>query len=149
MRIAIAAALICLGMMSMAHAQIQGSPEANKAMVRKVIHLLNIEHKIDEAIDKFFTPDFIEHDPSSATGAEAMRTYFKQFFVDNPKATLEVKRMIAEGDLVAVHFKGHITPGDRGVAGVEIFRIANGRCAEHWMVMQDIPEKSLNTNGMI
>ena len=123
-------------------------PEANKALVRKLIHLLNVEKKIDEAIDGYFAPDFIEHDPASGTGAEAMRAFFKQFYSDYPRATLDVKRMIAEGDLVAVHFSGKLRPEDRGVAGIEIYRVAHGRLAEHWQVLQEIPEKSLNDNTM-
>ena len=123
-------------------------PEANKALVRRAFDLINIERRIDEAIDTYFASDFIEHDPSSASGAEAMRTFFKQFFKDYPEAKTEVKRVVAEGDLVVVHFRGRMRPEDRGVAVMEIFRVADGRLAEHWQVLQEIPEKSLNDNGM-
>jgi len=127
----------------------QASPEANKALVRRFMRLLNVEHRIDEAIDTCLASGFIEHDPSSGTGAEAMRAFFKQFFADYPQASLEPKRIIAEGDLVAVHFQGKLKPEDRGVAGIEIYRIEGGRLAEHWQVMQDIPATSLNGNGMV
>jgi predicted SnoaL-like aldol condensation-catalyzing enzyme len=41
-----------------------------------------------------------------------------------------------------------INPGDRGNAVVDIFRIENGRIAEHWDVAQPVPEQSANHNGM-
>jgi predicted SnoaL-like aldol condensation-catalyzing enzyme len=65
-----------------------------------------------------------------------------------PESKGEIKRVIAEGDLVAIH--NHVTsnPTDRGRAVVDIFRLENGRVVEHWDVVQDVPEKSANTNTM-
>lgn len=44
----------------------------------------------------------------------------------------------------------HITlkAGDRGQAAVDIFRVKDGKIAEHWDVIQDIPEKAENNNTM-
>jgi len=44
----------------------------------------------------------------------------------------------------------HVTPapGERGVAIVEIFRVRDGKIAEHWDVIQPVPEKPLNSNSM-
>ncbi len=40
---------------------------------------------------------------------------------------------------------GHL---NRQLAIIEIFRLENGKIAEHWDVVQEIPETSLNSNGM-
>ncbi|MET0984608.1 MAG: nuclear transport factor 2 family protein [Steroidobacteraceae bacterium] len=52
----------------------------------------------------------------------------------------EVKRMIADGDLVFAHVK---YAGKVPVAGVDIFRFdAAGKIAEHWNIRQPLPQDS-------
>jgi Uncharacterized protein conserved in bacteria len=58
------------------------------------------------------------------------------------------KRVIAEGDLVAVHSHTVNAPGERGQAVVDLFRVRNARIVEHWDVVQDVPETSANDNTM-
>jgi hypothetical protein len=58
------------------------------------------------------------------------------------------KRLIAEGDLVVVHTHCMRHTGDRGMAVMDIFRLEDGKLVEHWDVIQEVPETSLNTNTM-
>jgi predicted SnoaL-like aldol condensation-catalyzing enzyme len=39
-------------------------------------------------------------------------------------------------------------PGDRGLAVVDIIRLEDGKIVEHWDVVQEVPETSLNNNTM-
>ena len=121
---------------------------ANKKLVLDMANMLFVQHKVDQAIDTYFAPDYIQHNPMAASGAEAIRGFFKQFYAGNPQATIEIKRSLADGDLVAIHYLSKFKPEDRGYAAVDIFRIANGRIAEHWDVVEPVPEKSANNNGM-
>jgi predicted SnoaL-like aldol condensation-catalyzing enzyme len=41
-----------------------------------------------------------------------------------------------------------MTPGTRGNAIVNIFKLENGKIGEHWDVGQPIPEKAANADGM-
>jgi len=50
--------------------------------------------------------------------------------------------------LVALHVHSQTTKEERGRAIVDIFRVENGKIVEHWDVIQDIPEKSVNSNTM-
>lgn len=53
-----------------------------------------------------------------------------------------------EGDLVAVHARVRMKPGDPGVALVHIFRFEGDRIAELWDIGQAPPENSPNEHGM-
>jgi hypothetical protein len=39
-------------------------------------------------------------------------------------------------------------PGTRGIALVDMFRIQDGMIAEHWDILQDVPETTANGNDM-
>jgi predicted SnoaL-like aldol condensation-catalyzing enzyme len=121
---------------------------ANKQVVLDFMKMLFVDHKVDQAIDTYIDPGYIQHNPMAATGAEPIRTFFKGFYANSPEATIEIKRALADGDLVAVHYRAIFKPGERGFAVVDIFRVANGKIVEHWDVVQPVPEKSANENGM-
>ena len=123
-------------------------PAANKALVTAAVTMLFQQHKVDQAIDTYFAPDYIQHNPLVPTGAAPVRVFFKKFYADHPGSTIEISHVLADGDLVAVHYRFRIDPKDRGMAVVDIFRVANGKIAEHWDVGQPVPEKAANDNGM-
>jgi predicted SnoaL-like aldol condensation-catalyzing enzyme len=140
----ITAAAAALAFSPLAHAD----AAANKKLVLDMANMLFVQHKVDQAVDTYFAPGYIQHNPMAGTGAEALRAFFKGFYAGNPKATIEMKRSLADGDLVAIHYNMKIKPEDRGFAVVDIFRIENGRIAEHWDVAEPVPEKTANNNGM-
>jgi len=59
-----------------------------------------------------------------------------------------VKRAMAEDHCVMAHVRVHFHPGSSGVAAVDIFRIEDGRIAEHWDVNQPVNTEPANANGM-
>ena len=62
---------------------------------------------------------------------------------------VERKRVIAEGDLVAIHAHYRTSLEDRGQSVVDIFRVGrDGKIVEHWDVGQDVPATSANDNTM-
>jgi predicted SnoaL-like aldol condensation-catalyzing enzyme len=56
--------------------------------------------------------------------------------------------VFADGDSVILHVHALREPGTRGHAIVDIFRLEDGKIAEHWDVVQPTPEKAANPNGM-
>ena len=99
-------------------------------------------------VDRFFAPDYIQHSPMAATGAQGLKDFLDWARARSPQAEHRIKRMFADGDYVIAHVHVIINPGDRGNAVVDIFRVADGRIAEHWDVGQEIPPHTANDNGM-
>ncbi len=124
-----------------------GVLEKNKRLVSEFYDLAFNRHRPLEAAAKYLAPDYKQHNPSVADG----RKGFVDAFGGEPKnaqSRIELKRLIAEGDLVVIHSLGRLNPKDRGVAVVDIFRVKGDTIMEHWDVMQPVPEKSANRNTM-
>ena len=98
--------------------------------------------------ERYQGPMYIQHNPMAADGAEPFIGFVKYLKSEHPESRYEIKRMIAEGDLVVIH--AHVTnsPEDRGVAVVDILRFEDGKAVEHWDVIQPIPETAANDNTM-
>ena len=91
---------------------------------------------------------YIQHNPQLGNGKEVFLKVMSAAFKRFPKRQNNIVRSAANGDLVFVHVHRVLTPGDRGDAIVDIFRVENGKIVEHWDVIQPVPEKSANTNTM-
>ena len=100
------------------------------------------------AVDGLFDPGYIQHNPSIETGAEPLKAMLARAKPKYPGAVHIVKRILADGDLVAAHVHIIFEPGTPGVAAVDIFRIENGRIAEHWDVNQPVSTTPNNQNSM-
>ena len=145
---------------SVACSQPQPDPEAQAALQEKVqveknketavafFNMIFNEHKVAEAFELYADPIYIQHNPYAATGAQPAIDFLGPYLEGNPEASAEIKRVIAEGDLVAIHNNPKGNAEDRGRAVVDIFRLENGKVVEHWDVVQEVPEKSLNENTM-
>jgi predicted SnoaL-like aldol condensation-catalyzing enzyme len=107
-----------------------------------------INRKDFAAASQYLGSGYKQHNPTAADGAEGLRGFIDFLKSRFPNQRGEIKRVIAEGDLVVLHV--HSTRGDDtpGRAIVDIFRIENGKVVEHWDVIQDIPAQSANANGM-
>jgi predicted SnoaL-like aldol condensation-catalyzing enzyme len=56
--------------------------------------------------------------------------------------------VLVDSDYVLLHSHVITQPGQRGVSVFDLFRLEGDKLAEHWDVIQNIPEKSLNGNTM-
>ena len=57
-------------------------------------------------------------------------------------------RTVAEGGYVLRHRLQQDYGAKSMSVNIDIFRIANGKIAEHWDLRQDVPETAKNTNGV-
>lgn len=122
--------------------------EQNKEIAVNFLTMIFNEHKVAEAFELYADPVYIQHNPYAASGAEAAISFLGPYLEANPEANTEIKRVIAEGDLVAIHNNPKMNAADRGRAVVDIFRLENGKVVEHWDVVQEVPATSANENTM-
>ncbi len=119
-----------------------------KQVVTKFMTQFYVEKQVRKAFETWVDPGYIQHNPMAATGRAAAIAFLEPFFSSNPGVHYEIKRVIADGNLVVVHAHGKFSPEDRGVGVVDILRVQGCKVIEHWDVVQPVPEKAANTNGM-
>lgn len=124
-----------------------GAVARNKAMVAAVYDRL-FNHGDVSVVDRFFRPDYIQHNPQAPDGTAALKQLVSGVKQAFPRSVATIHRVLGEGDLVALHSHLVLTPGERGSAVVDIFRVTGGRIAEHWDVVQDVPATTVSGNDM-
>lgn len=111
---------------------------ANKRLVFDVWRQI-VDAGREELAALYLSEDYIQHNPNAATGREGFEAYFAAR-PDLPIASTlrdPLVAMVAEGDLVvqAIKFEyPHPARKDRTYTTTwfDMFRIENGRLAEHW-----------------
>ena len=121
--------------------------EANKKVVLDFYEKA-INQKNFEAAAVHFGPRYTQHNPNAGDGPEGLRAFLGFLREKFPASRSEVKRVFTDGDYVILHVHAVREPGTRGSAIVDIFKLEGGKIVEHWDVVQPIPEKALNANGM-
>jgi predicted SnoaL-like aldol condensation-catalyzing enzyme len=119
-----------------------------KEVVTRFMTRFYVDKKVREAFETWVDPGYVQHNPMAATGRDAAINFLEPFFAQHPDIHYSIARVIADGNLVAVHSHGKFAPDDRGVAVVDILRVEGCKVMEHWDVVQPVPEKSANSNGM-
>lgn len=108
-----------------------------------------INKKDFEAAKKYFGAGYKQHNPTAADGPDGLKGFIAFLKDKFPNSKSEFKRVFADGDYVIVHVHAVREPGTRGNAIIDIFRLdGKGKIVEHWDVVQPIPEKPANENGM-
>ncbi len=113
----------------------------NKDNVAGFYDLMINQKKAEEAVAKFVSPMYVQHNPIVPDGPDGLAKFFGQVGKEHAQARVVVHRIIAVGDYVWAHVNFlnvfNDDPRDHGVAGVDMFRMdADGKAIEHWDVLQ-------------
>lgn len=105
---------------------------ANKQLVLEMVANVFVARDVD-AVDTYFTENYIQRNPMLPSGSATVKK-FLSVPADPNAADLpanETHRIIGEGDLVATH-STYYNFGKIPLVAFDVFRIENGRVAEHW-----------------
>jgi steroid delta-isomerase-like uncharacterized protein len=118
----------------------------NETAVRRWIDAWNVQDP--EAGLGLLSADFVRHDANlpEVVGAAAQRDFLRGVFSAFPDIHIEVDQLITQADIVAVRLLIRGTHRDeflgipatgRGIniQSVDIFRLADGKIAEQWVLM--------------
>jgi predicted SnoaL-like aldol condensation-catalyzing enzyme len=118
--------------------------EENKRTVVEFYELAFNGKQPEQAVERYVGSEYIQHNPQAPDGTEAFIGFVKAF----PEANVDIRRVVAEGDIVVTHSLLKFTPDDRGTVAVDLFRLQDGKVVEHWDVLQPFPEESANPHPM-
>src|ERR671910_2597881 len=102
-------------------------PQQNKQTVLAYYNRAFNKRKPAEAAEKYGGPHYIQHNPQAPDGFEAFVEFVEGFAEQFPQMSLDIKRAVAEGDLVVTHSLLKTSPQDRGTAAADIFRLEDGK----------------------
>ena len=109
---------------------------------------MSYEGNPKKAVDLYVGDKYIQHNPLVGDGIQPFIEYFDRMATEYPNKSIEFVRVIAEGDLVALHTH-QIWPNNIEYVTMDFFRFdSNGKIIEHWDSMQEIPKTSAHKNTM-
>jgi len=130
---------------------------ANKKLVYDMYRAIVQAGRYEQA-EKFFTREYIQHNPNVASGRDALVTFIKNSRPQReiqPTMTFPLISIVAEGDMVMVatvtYEDDPEKPGERyATTHFDLYRIENGLIAEHWdHVPKSSGAKSFDPNTIL
>ncbi len=115
---------------------------ANKAFVIEAMTETLLNGNVD-AVDTYFAPTYIQHNPDVASGTEAFKGLVGMLN-QGDGIEAEFVRVIADDDMVAVHAR-YTGFGPKPMIAFDVFRLEDGKIVEHWDNL--IQEQPLNPSG--
>jgi epsilon-lactone hydrolase len=118
--------------------------DANRALVIEAFDTL-FNRRDYTAAEAFWSPDYIQHSAHIAPGRTGLFELVKSLPAE---LRYEHQLVVAYGDHVILHgrFSGHGREANWVVA--DVVRIADGRLAEHWDVIQDEVDRTQSASGL-
>jgi len=118
--------------------------EKNKKLVETLCMTVFQKHDFSR-LDEIMRDDYIQHNEDTPQGKAGFKEFFEQMFKAMPDFNYTIKKIVAEGDTVIMYSTTTATHSGEWLGNpptgnklnfdvVDIFRIENGKIAEHWDV---------------
>jgi predicted SnoaL-like aldol condensation-catalyzing enzyme len=122
--------------------------EANKGLVKQFVEDILVNGRMDKLAGYFNGNNYLQHNPQipdqlSGLG-EALSAMAK---VGITMKYDKIHMVLGEGNFVLVASEGHL--GGKHSSFYDLFRVENGKIAEHWDTIEEIPDTAnwKNQNG--
>ena len=138
------------------HTMIDGAAQAtdlsktneNKALVRSFVDDILVNGKMERLAGYFDGDNYLQHNPQIGDGLSGLGVALEAM----AKAGVSMKynvvhKVLGEGNFVLVASEGVF--GGKAVAFYDLFRVQNGKIAENWDTIEEIPARGewKNENG--
>ena len=119
--------------------------ERNKHLL-KVLTLELWSGRNEDAIDRYFSEDYVQHSPFAKPGRQGVQDFYRAVTTAVPDLVVTLDHLLAEGDRVFAFmtwkgtqrgplFGAPATNGPVTLRTAEIHRLEQGRIVEHWDVV--------------
>ena len=119
-----------------------------KRLVADFFDQVFTKHDVDAAIH-YLHPDYIQHDYDVPPGREGFIENFRKVFEIFPEFHVNIKHIIEDGDMVAIHGYGVTSPGKIEVLVVDTYKVKDGLLYEHWGTVQQLPPEQFGNPNIM
>lgn len=122
--------------------------EANKKIVKNFVEDILVHGKMEKLADYFNGDDYIQHNPNIPDQLSGLGSTLEALGKQGVFLKYDtIHTVLGEGNFVLVVSEGHF--GKDHNAFYDLFRVANGKIAEHWDVIEPMTPKVdwKNNNG--
>jgi len=118
---------------------------ANKLVARAFVEDVLVNGRV-EKIGEYYDADIIQHHPLIPDTLPALMAVFGAWAKAGITVTHDrIHKVLGEGNFVLVLSEGHFA--GKHTAFSDLFRVQNGKIAEHWSAVQEIPPRAEWKNG--
>ena len=110
---------------------------SHKKVVKEFYDVVFNGHDM-EAVPKYMREDYIQHNPGVPQGMQGFIEAFRVKFQQDPTFNVEIQMLIEEENMVCVYLKKRDPEGNTQVRVVDIYRLQDGKLAEHWDVLHRV-----------
>ena len=122
--------------------------EENKTLVKTFVEEILVQGKMEKLADYFYGDNYIQHNPQIPDQLSGLGNALKELTQKGIHLKFnKIHKVLGEGNFVLVVSEGYF--GESYNAFYDLFRVENGKIAEHWDVIEPIAAKETwkNNNG--
>ncbi len=88
----------------------------------------------------YYSDGFVDHSTLHGATFADLVTFVQGFRARFPNGSVAIERMLVDGEYIVTQVTGRLSPDHPPDAAIEIYRLEDGRIAEHWDVIRPAPD---------